>query len=71
MKEHSLTEDVHNHMLKRGDVGTIVMVHNDGAGYEVEFITLNGETVAVVTLSNSQLRPIGHREMSHARIMVE
>jgi hypothetical protein len=28
--------------LGDGDIGTVVMVHDDGAGYEVEFTALDG-----------------------------
>ena len=38
--------------LEAGDVGTVVLVHQGGKGYEVEFTTLDGETVAIVTLSS-------------------
>jgi hypothetical protein len=31
----ALTCDLPEHRLTRGDVGTAVMVHNDGAAYEV------------------------------------
>jgi len=62
-----LTADLPEHGLKSGDIGTIVLVHEDGAGYEVEFMTLNGETVAVVSLFVSQVRPIGPGEIAHAR----
>jgi len=31
--------------------------------------TLDGETVAVVTLSASQVRRIGEREIAHARVL--
>lgn len=62
-----LTTDLPEHGLKSGDIGTIVLVHEDGKGYEVEFMTLDGETVAVVSLSASQVRPIGTREIAHAR----
>jgi uncharacterized protein (DUF433 family) len=34
--------------LRAGDLGTVVLVHPSGTGYEVEFMTLDGETVAVV-----------------------
>lgn len=61
-----LTVDLPAHGLERGDVGTVVLVH-EGGGYEVEFITLGGETVAVVTLRSDQLRPVGKREVPHAR----
>ncbi len=62
-----LTTDLPEHGLKRGDIGTIVLVHEGGAGYEVEFMTLDGETVAVVSLFASQVRPIGPREIAHVR----
>ena len=61
-----LTCDLPDYGLKRGDVGTVVLEH-PGGGYEVEFITLDGETVAVVSLRRGQLRPIGPREIAHAR----
>jgi hypothetical protein len=47
-------------------VGTIVLAHGD-RGYEVEFIALNGETLAVVSLERSQVRPIGRGEIANAR----
>ena len=53
--------------LKSGDVGTAVLVHSGGEGYEVEFVARDGETIAVTTLTGAQLRPIGHRELAHAR----
>lgn len=55
--------------LRRGDVGTVVLVHEGGKGYEVEFATLDGETVAVVTLRASQVRQIGRGEIAHARVL--
>ena len=39
-----LTQDVPEASLEAGDIGTVVHVHEDGAGYEVEFMTLAGET---------------------------
>ncbi len=48
---------------------TVVLVHHDNNGYEVEFMTLDGETVAVVSLLSSQVRPISHREIAHARMV--
>ena len=53
--------------LAAGDVGTVVMVHDAGRGYEVEFVTLDGETLAVVTLEADRVRPIGRGEIAHAR----
>jgi uncharacterized protein DUF4926 len=62
-----LNTDLPEHGLERGDIGTVVLVHRDNKGYEVEFVALDGETVAVVSLYPSQVRPIGHREIAHAR----
>lgn len=61
-----LTCDLLAYGLKQGDIGTIVLVHGS-AGYEVEFMTLDGETLAVVSLLPTQVRPIGRREIAHAR----
>jgi hypothetical protein len=62
-----LTEDLPEYGLRSGDIGTVVLVHKGGTGYEVEFMTLTGETVAVVSLSASQVRPIAAREIAHVR----
>jgi len=45
-----LTTDMPERGLQAGDIGTVVMVHQEGQGYTVEFMTLSGDTVAVVTL---------------------
>src|SRR3989442_13736235 len=45
-----LTASLPEHGLEAGDVGWVVMVHAGGAGFEVEFVTLSGETVSCVTL---------------------
>lgn len=62
-----LEADLPDVNLKRGDIGVVVMLHKGGEGAEVEFVALDGETVAVVTLHRSQLRPVRHREIAHAR----
>ncbi len=56
--------------LEAGDVGTVVHVYRDGLAYEVEFTTLDGKTAAVVTLESAQVRPVGKREITHARELV-
>jgi hypothetical protein len=45
----------------------VVHVHRDRAGYEVEFMTLAGDTVAVVTLLPTQVRAIARRDLAHVR----
>ena len=44
-----------------------MLIYRNGQAYEVEFMTLEGKTVAVVTLEASQVRPVGQREIVHAR----
>ncbi len=70
IKEHDrvvLAATVPSEGLVEGDVGTVVHVYRDGQAYEVEFTTLEGKTAAVVTLEASQVRPVGKREITHAR----
>lgn len=55
--------------LRIGDIGTIVMCHNNGLGYEVEFVKFNGETISVETLSGSQIRPVANDEIPHVRLV--
>jgi hypothetical protein len=62
-----LTVDLPESGLCQGDVGTVVMVYDRGAGFEVEFVALNGETVAVLTLKAGQVRPVREHEIAHAR----
>jgi hypothetical protein len=52
IKEHDrvvLTAPVPADHLEVGDVGTVVHVYPDGKAFEVEFMTLDGQTVTVVT----------------------
>jgi hypothetical protein len=70
IKEHDrvvLTSDLPGEKLAVGDVGTVVHVHRDGKAFEIEFVALDGETVAIVTLERGQVRPVEHREITHAR----
>jgi hypothetical protein len=61
-----LTVDLPEYGLKAGDVGTVVLVHGR-KGYEVELMTLDGETVALSPLQAAQVRPISSREVAHVR----
>lgn len=70
IKEHDcvvLTEDLPEEKMRSGDIGTVVHIHQGGTGYEVEFMTLAGETVAVITLLPTQIRPIARRDIAHVR----
>jgi hypothetical protein len=70
IKEHDrvvLTADLPGEKLASGDVGTVVHVYRDGEAFEIEFVSLDGETVAVVTLERAHVRPVARREITHAR----
>jgi hypothetical protein len=56
--------------LEAGDIGTVVLVHEGGRGFEVEFVTLGGDTLAVTTLMNDDVRPVDRNEIAHARPVV-
>ena len=62
----ALTVDLPDCGLACGDIGTVVLLHGEG-GYEVEFVALDGETLAIVSLSADQVRAIGPREIAQAR----
>jgi hypothetical protein len=69
MKELSLVVLMHGipeHSLVAGDVGTVVHVYTEGKAYEVEFITGQGKTIAVITLAADEVRPV-EAEILHVR----
>ena len=64
-----LTGDLPEHGLSAGDIGTVVLVHRGAAGYEVEFTSLDGDTIAVVTLMADQVRSTQSGEIAHVRVL--
>lgn len=56
----ALRQDLPNHGLIAGNVGTVVFVHADGAAYEVEFLDSDGRTLAVETLLADQLDAVAN-----------
>ncbi len=70
IKEHDcvvLTAGLPAEGLEAGDVGTVVHIHPGGAAYEVEFVTLAGETITVATVDARNARPVGRRDVNHIR----
>jgi hypothetical protein len=70
LSEHErvvLTAPVPQVQLILGDVGTIVHVYPDGKAFEIEFMTLDGQTVAIATVEASAVRPVTARDISHSR----
>lgn len=66
----ALTGDLPEYRLKTGDIGMVVHIYADHKGYEVEFVTLNGELVALVSLFPEQVRSIEQDEIANARRVV-
>lgn len=62
-----LTTDLPEYGLKVGDVGTIVLTYGEDKGYEVEFVALDGEILAVVSVYAAQVRRVKSGEIAHAR----
>ena len=62
-----LTESLPAAGLEAGDVGVVVHVHRNGEAFEVEFMTLDGQTLTVETLNTKQVRAARSRDIPHVR----
>lgn len=62
-----LLRDLPDEKLKGGDLGAVVSVYEEGAGYAVEFVSLTGDTVAVVVLEAADVREIREGDMARVR----
>ncbi|HLA49985.1 MAG TPA: DUF4926 domain-containing protein [Thermodesulfovibrionia bacterium] len=62
-----LTHDIKEYGLTEGDIGAIVHCYSDSNAYEVEFVTAEGKTIAVLTLSPDDIRVMKEREILHVR----
>ena len=68
IKEHDivvLNKNISEHKL--GDIGTVVIIYKSGNAYEVEFNTLQGKHISVVTVETNDIRPIKRQEIAHVR----
>ncbi len=55
------------HGLAAGDVGAVVHTWKNGRDYDVEFVTFDGKTVAIVKLAAAEIRPLAQNDIHHAR----
>ena len=62
----ALTQDLPAASLRKGDVGAVVEVLSPDA-YEVEFVAASGRTQALVTVSDSQIRALGDKDLIAVR----
>lgn len=65
-----LLKDIPEERPQAGDVRTVVHVYRHGEAFEVEFMTLAGETLAVVTLPAAHVRAVSKRDITHVRELV-
>lgn len=67
----ALRADLPQHKLRSGDIATIVEHHagrpGQEPGYTLEVFNAVGETIAVVTVRESQIEPLRVDEVLHVR----
>lgn len=67
----ALAHDIDGYDLKKGDIGVVVHTYKDGAAYEVEFVTADGKTIALLMLNREDIRPIEGKEVLHVRELAQ
>jgi hypothetical protein len=71
----SLCADLPQYKLRKGDVATIVEHHSgrpgQEPGYSLEVFNAVGETIAVVTVRESQIELLHQNEVLHVRRLEE
>ena len=70
LEEHDrivLTRALPAQDLEAGDVGTIVHAYASREAFEVEFLALDGNTVAIATVPHSHVRPVTGTDITHVR----
>ena len=61
-----LDRDLPDHRLRKGDLGAVVQVY-EPEGLEVEFVSASGKTEALVTLQQTDVRPVSDRDLISVR----
>jgi hypothetical protein len=64
-----LSRNIPEYGLSRGDIGAVVHSYKGGDTLEIEFVTGEGHTIAVVTLDATDVRPMNANEILHVREM--
>lgn len=62
-----LLEDIAAAGFQAGDIGVVIHIHREGAGYELEMMTSDGHTLDVITVHDHQVRAVTDRDMLHVR----
>jgi hypothetical protein len=66
----ALTKDIFEKNFKKGDIATIVEYHpvsNKEAGYSLEIFNALGDTIDVITVSESAISPLSKNEIFNVR----
>ncbi len=67
-----LLRDIPEKKLKKGDVATIVEYHSANNfidGYTLEVFNVFGDTIAIITISESDIEPLRKNEIYCARTL--
>ncbi len=73
IKEHDrivLLKDIPGEGLKAGDVGTVIHIYRGGEAFEVEFMNLEGGTIAIITVPAGNVRAVSKKDIIHARELI-
>ncbi len=62
-----LRRDIKEHDLRKGDMGAVVNVYDNGQAAEVEFVTATGKTVALATLTAKDVRDVAQNDLLSVR----
>jgi hypothetical protein len=62
-----LSRDLPEYGLNQGDIGAVVHSYSGDQALEIEFVTGEGQTIAVVTLDAKDVRPMHANEILHVR----
>lgn len=65
----ALTEDLPKSKLRRGEIGAVVELHPTG-GYEVEFVSQDGHTYALIAAKKEQLIALRQKPLHTYRKLV-
>lgn len=63
----ALTRDISGTYLKKGDMGTVVLVHGKNEGYMVEFLLQGGFTAALEDVKAGDVRPLKKSEVEQRK----
>ena len=63
----ALTRDIPGTYLKKGDMGTVVLVYGESEAYMVEFLLQAGFTAALEDVRADDVRPLERREIDQRK----